>query len=474
MGGFAASRDGQSWAALCQSGILVRGRVEAQSDDWKSVPTTLGEDLVLSLAFVSSERLVAGTGSGRAVLLDALTGAVLVRLDTGLSKVIDLAFDESTGVVAARAINGDIALVEPLAGRVRPRLASLSSRYFAFGNGLLFVGGAELRAYAYKPGPPSELRLGTGVTSVMFSPDGEELVATTGDSIEVGRVSDGALVRRIRTDLGFVKSGAYSPDGGLFVIATANQVPSLQWVSRVWETDGWTELPQTTQESHARRVVMLQDGSILSLPCAGGVRVFWPWEDGSIRLVETERRFADLATSPSGRFAVALAEDRALIRIASPGPMAEQVAHSPNSIAAAIADDGSLVITAGDGSVRWWDAERGRLEREVEVAGGYFGDVALSRDLRLVAAGGRDGSVFVWSNESGRLMARFAAHRERVSTVAFSPDSRWLASGSWDGTARILDMTRIETSAVDLIRELESSWGIDLENAIGASGVEAR
>jgi len=71
-------------------------------------------------------------------------------------------------------------------------------------------------------------------------------------------------------------------------------------------------------------------------------------------------------------------------------------------------------------------------------------------------------------------MARFAAHRERVSTVAFSPDSRWLASGSWDGTARILDMTRIETSAVDLIRELESSWGIDLENAIGASGVEAR
>jgi len=471
LGGFAASNDAQRWAAVCQSGVLIQGRVGAQSDDWESVPTTLGEDIVMSLAFVSSERLVAGTGSGRVVLLDARTGATLGNLDTGLSKVIDLAIDDRTGVFAARSINGDIAFVEPLAGLVRPRLPALSARDFAFGKSRLYVGGEDVRAYAYEPGPLNELTLGAGVTTVMFSPDGEELVTTTGEWLEVRRLSDGALVRRSRLESGFIKSGTFSPDGSLFFIATANLKPSDYWVSRVWDTNGWMELTPTSTLYHARRIAALDDGPVLTTPYAGGIRAFWPWEGSpSIHIVETQGRFADLATSPSGRFAVALGEDGAVIRVTAPGPMTEQVAHSPKSLAAAIADDGNLIVTAGDGSVRWWDAERGLLVHEVVVKGGYFGDVAISPDMRLAAAGGRDGTVYVWSNRSGRLLARFAVHRERVSTLAFSPDSRRLVSGSWDGSARILDMTRIETSAVDLIRELESSWGIDLEDAIGASG----
>jgi WD40 repeat protein/serine/threonine protein kinase len=65
---------------------------------------------------------------------------------------------------------------------------------------------------------------------------------------------------------------------------------------------------------------------------------------------------------------------------------------------------------------------------------------ALSRDGRLLAAGGTDGNVKLWDTGRWEEVRAFHAHDSQVRHVAFAPDGRLLATAGLDGTAKIWEV----------------------------------
>ncbi|WP_316573442.1 toll/interleukin-1 receptor domain-containing protein [Nocardia canadensis] len=116
-------------------------------------------------------------------------------------------------------------------------------------------------------------------------------------------------------------------------------------------------------------------------------------------------------------------------------------APSPGSralFAAAFSPDGRRIAAAtGDGPIRIWDVETGRLVGT--PLAGYDtapNSVAFSPDGGSIAASGKDGTIRWWDIADGRT-AVFTGHDGPVHAVAFSPDGRDLVSGGEDTTVRI-------------------------------------
>jgi WD40 repeat protein len=113
--------------------------------------------------------------------------------------------------------------------------------------------------------------------------------------------------------------------------------------------------------------------------------------------------------------------------------------------------DGNQLVSAGnDWVIRVWDWRTGRTVRTIwgEI-GADYGEIfamALSRDARWLAVGGRLGS----SQERGRIRLHdfvtgeikfvLEGHSDTVNSLAFSPDGKRLVSGSYDKTAILWDV----------------------------------
>lgn len=63
--------------------------------------------------------------------------------------------------------------------------------------------------------------------------------------------------------------------------------------------------------------------------------------------------------------------------------------------------------------------------------------VAWSSDGNFVANGGNDGSVRIWEAQRGKKRHTLYGHHNSVWSIAWSPYGRWLASGSLDNTVRV-------------------------------------
>ena len=114
--------------------------------------------------------------------------------------------------------------------------------------------------------------------------------------------------------------------------------------------------------------------------------------------------------------------------------------------------DGSELISASDDkTIRVWDVGTGRIVRTIrgEIGDGDPGKIyalALSRDGRLLAAGGRTGTtgqrqpIRLYDLNEGTLIGLFQGHDDAVLSLDFSPDGDRLVSGSTDDTAIIWDV----------------------------------
>jgi WD40 repeat protein len=95
-------------------------------------------------------------------------------------------------------------------------------------------------------------------------------------------------------------------------------------------------------------------------------------------------------------------------------------------------DGKSIISVSADGRAISWDARTGQILEKVDGECGPLWSVAVSRDGRWAALGGRDG-ITILDLGSGRTRSHRSS-RSTVASLCFLPSGTILASASLDGS----------------------------------------
>jgi WD40 repeat protein len=125
---------------------------------------------------------------------------------------------------------------------------------------------------------------------------------------------------------------------------------------------------------------------------------------------------------------------------------------------ASFSPDGRILATVGDeNAIKLWNIEDPRKPRELgKLTGAYMTPgFSFSPDGRMLASPGSDNAAWLWN-------IRDPAHPQHTTTlsqpdpvadVAFNADGRTLATSGYGETVRLWDVSPIESTDADLIRE---------------------
>ena len=463
IGGLAYAPDERTWTVACADGTMVSGH-DPDPATWTYRDTPLkGEQMIMSLAYLSPERLVAGTNTGDIVFIDSASGQILERLPTGFTKVFSVELSADRRWAAVSSATGGVVVIDLAAGTIRGRLPFVATRAVAFDGDELLIAGNELLRYRLRPGLFAEVPLGAGLTWVGFDPAMRFIAMTTGSLLVVRRVVDGTVVARDVPWRGFIKGAAFSVDGETLHTNLVRDPRIHNFDTTTWQ-EGPTLL--ATIAAHVRRMSALADGCVLYAQYMGGCWLACPTQ-ADRAIVPRYDRMADIGASPGGQFAATLHEEGSRVgRFVLATGQYDEIATAPSASAVAIARDGETIATAEAGGIQLWAAS-GAISGFLDAGTTELVEVALSEDGHWIAAGGRDGSLWLWDLASRALVVRLNAHTERVPTLAFSPDGRLLASGGWDGRVRLFDLTRLDAPARDVVRDVEARWATNLSAVLG-------
>jgi RNA polymerase sigma factor (sigma-70 family) len=118
-----------------------------------------------------------------------------------------------------------------------------------------------------------------------------------------------------------------------------------------------------------------------------------------------------------------------------PKEMATLKGHNRPVYSVAFAPDGkTLASSAGDGTIRLWDAATAKPRTTLKGHTSTVQTIAFAPDGKTLASGSNDGTIRVWDLAAPKELTAFARPQAGYFSVAFSPDGKTLASGAGDST----------------------------------------
>ncbi|EEU33805.1 uncharacterized protein NECHADRAFT_89121 [Fusarium vanettenii 77-13-4] len=239
---------------------------------------------------------------------------------------------------------------------------------------------------------------GRGVSSVVFSADGQRLASASYDkTVKIWDAATGACVQTLEGHNSSVSSVVFSADGQRLASASGDSTV------KIW--DAATGACVQTLEGHGdsvRSVVFSADGQRLA--SASGDSTVKIWDAATGACVQTLEGHNSLVSS---------------------------VVFS--------ADGQRLASASYDKTVKIWDAATGACVQTLEGHGDWVSSVVFSADSQRLASGSIDSTVKIWDAATGACVQTLEGHGDWVSSVVFSADGQRLASASDDSTVKIWD-----------------------------------
>jgi len=298
------------------------------------------------------------------------------------------------------------------------------------------------------------------VMSVVFSPNGERIAATSGDSTVKVWNRNGILE-------------ANSKQRG--IVFTTQEGKFLTWSVSSENTDNIEirrldgTLLQTLKDANFRppnvmphlfvkSVVFSPDEKRIAVAHADGKVQLWKPDGTLIRTLKGHSDFVNsVVFSPNGEMIASASWDKT-VKLWKPDGTLIRTLKGHNHGASKVAfspDSNTLASASYDNTVKLWKPD-GTLIGTLEGHNDGVYSVAFSPNGEMIASASWDKTVKLWKMD-GSLERTLYGHRSTVSSLAFSPDSKTLASASTDTTVKLWKLDNTKEGIIKAHRDTVNS-----------------
>jgi WD40 repeat protein len=320
---------------------------------------------------------------------------------------------------------------------------------------------------------------GGDVNSVVFAPDGTQLVSGSDDrTVRLWSVRTGGPLAVLEGHNHSVNSVAFSPDGTRVVSGSHDST------LRLWDTQSFKEIAVFRTNSGAVYAVAYSTNSLIVYGSGDGTVCVWnPPADSQTFLKGHEAEVRAVAFSPDGTRVMSGSKD-GMVRLSDSrtgGKLAAPEGHHDAVKFVSFSLDGTRLVSGSvDGTIQIWDmrTSESTFILQDHIDSWFPTSVAFSPDGRQVVFGSGDSTVRVWDALLKKQLAVLSGHLASVTSVAFSPDGAELASASFDETVRVWDIqagteaAELQRDSLDLSDEILCS--LDGLYLASTAGVQAR
>ena len=283
-----------------------------------------------------------------------------------------------------------------------------------------------------------DLPAGTTVTALFPMPGADMLAAATQDNrILLWELPSGRLLADWRGHQSTIKRVLWIPERNRILSASNDRTLRL-WDPRT----GAAGVLEGHGSSVAAAAIVPGGRWVVS---GGFDREIFIWDLETLKDVSRHRGHLDavhdLLIINHGRSVISCSNDRTCRRWAILEPAEPRVLEGQGSGAYDTVRLGSEAFASahGDGRIRIWDAQTGKIRRTLEGHPTEVLALAVSPDLKRLASVDLRGLILLWDAQTGALERRLEGHTGWGMALAFSADGRRLFSGGQDKLLHVWD-----------------------------------